>query len=172
MSLTVSSSSTVSDTVADTLVDCVECVPSLKGHTHTQHTRGPTVSGEFRHGQPLSEEGAAVRVCTYCGGPAGTIDHIRPRQFGGTDDPDNLTDACQSCNSRKGTLPVELFRADWHTIRDYLLERGWTPTAPGRYGKTSSWRCPDPARRHVWFSRAAAIRAAAFDGLEEPDEAA
>jgi hypothetical protein len=99
-------------------------------------------------------------ICAYCGGPAGTIDHVRPQAFGGTDDPDNLVDACQPCNSRKGTLPAELVGANWATICAYLLDRGWTPVAGT--GRHSSWRSPDPSMRHRFYSRAAAIRAAAW----------
>jgi 5-methylcytosine-specific restriction endonuclease McrA len=28
-----------------------------------------------------------------------TVDHLRPRNSGGTDEPDNLVAACHSCNS-------------------------------------------------------------------------
>ena len=40
-------------------------------------------------------------ICSYCGKPAGTVDHIVPVANGGTNDWDNLTSACSSCNSRK-----------------------------------------------------------------------
>jgi 5-methylcytosine-specific restriction endonuclease McrA len=40
-------------------------------------------------------------ICSYCGKPAGTVDHIVPVASGGTNDWDNLTSACSSCNSRK-----------------------------------------------------------------------
>ena len=39
--------------------------------------------------------------CSYCGGPADTIDHIEPTVFGGSQGWENLTAACRSCNSRK-----------------------------------------------------------------------
>ena len=53
-------------------------------------------------------------VCTYCnkhleGGDA-TVDHITSRKQGGSVfDMDNLTSACKSCNSSKGSL---FFRRD------------------------------------------------------------
>ncbi len=49
--------------------------------------------------------------CTYCGGPAGTLDHIVPRHRGGANLPDNATAACQRCNSSKGRKPLLLWLA-------------------------------------------------------------
>jgi len=47
-------------------------------------------------------------LCTYCGthleGGNATVDHITSRKVGGDlFDMDNLTSACKSCNSRKGS---------------------------------------------------------------------
>ena len=47
-------------------------------------------------------------VCTYCGthleGGNATVDHITSRKVGGEIfDLDNLTSACKSCNSKKGS---------------------------------------------------------------------
>lgn len=46
-------------------------------------------------------------TCQYCGhrGNALTlhVDHVIPLRRGGTDDPENLTTACWSCNLEKGT---------------------------------------------------------------------
>ena len=41
--------------------------------------------------------------CAYCGAaaPSGTVDHITPRTRSGSDEWDNLTGACLSCNSAK-----------------------------------------------------------------------
>lgn len=47
--------------------------------------------------------------CTYCGKPAQTIDHVLARAKGGSNDRDNLTPACHSCNKRKSTIGVEEF---------------------------------------------------------------
>jgi 5-methylcytosine-specific restriction endonuclease McrA len=53
-------------------------------------------------------------VCTYCHkhleGADATVDHITSRKQGGSlFDMDNLTSACKSCNSSKGSL---FFRRD------------------------------------------------------------
>lgn len=47
--------------------------------------------------------------CAYCGGPAGTIDHIEPVIAGGSNDWDNLTAACNNCNSQKRKSPLLIF---------------------------------------------------------------
>lgn len=44
--------------------------------------------------------------CSYCGSPAGEIDHIHPSTMGGSDDWSNLTSACRSCNASKGNRPM------------------------------------------------------------------
>jgi 5-methylcytosine-specific restriction endonuclease McrA len=40
-------------------------------------------------------------ICAYCGQQADTVDHITPLAKGGTNDPDNLTAACNRCNATK-----------------------------------------------------------------------
>ena len=46
-------------------------------------------------------------ACTYCGAKAPDVqlhvDHVMPTALGGTDDPSNLTTACQDCNAGKGS---------------------------------------------------------------------
>ncbi len=46
------------------------------------------------------------------GGQAGSVDHLVPRYFGGTDDPYNLRIAHQSCNSRRGIREPEEVRRE------------------------------------------------------------
>jgi len=43
--------------------------------------------------------------CVYCGEPATTLDHVRPRHAGGADHRTNLVSACLSCNSRRQHRP-------------------------------------------------------------------
>lgn len=48
--------------------------------------------------------------CSYCGNPSNSFDHIVPRYDGGAlEDPDNLTAACLSCNSKKRTKGLLIF---------------------------------------------------------------
>lgn len=47
--------------------------------------------------------------CSYCGGPAGHIDHIEPLAFGGENSWENLAAACKSCNSKKKTKSLLMF---------------------------------------------------------------
>lgn len=42
-------------------------------------------------------------TCALCGGEADEVDHIWPRELGGTDDFSNLQAACRGCNARKGS---------------------------------------------------------------------
>lgn len=50
-------------------------------------------------------------ACTYCGARPPdarlVIDHVVPVALGGSDSPDNLTTACNDCNSGKGANPVD-----------------------------------------------------------------
>jgi hypothetical protein len=60
-------------------------------------------------------------TCAYCYGNEDlTIDHIIPRADLGADIPSNLTVACRSCNSSKGTQDVQ----DW---LDQMLDQGSVP---------------------------------------------
>lgn len=68
--------------------------------------------------------------CAYCGGPAEALDHIEPKQSGGSDSLENRTAACRSCNSLKGTQPLLLsllwipVATDYHRQRRLLFSTG------------------------------------------------
>lgn len=84
----------------------------------------------------------AHHCCEYCHAPEAMcnhrfpIDHIIPRVFGGSDEPDNLALACHACNSHKyqkqtafdprQKKPVRLFnprRDKWKTHFDWNRNR-------------------------------------------------
>ena len=58
--------------------------------------------------------------CGYCGGPATTIDHVRPRSRGGKNHWLNTVAACGGCNQRKGD----------RTPAEAGLRLRFEPTAP------------------------------------------
>lgn len=72
---------------------------------------------------------AGNRHCGYCGcrttrepnaPQTCTVDHRKPRAFGGRDVPDNWIIACSGCNSRKGLMSEANFRlllASENTVR-------------------------------------------------------
>ena len=53
-------------------------------------------------------------ACLYCGdtlegGAVFTVDHIRPRQLGGSHEADNLVTCCSYCNTEKRHLVLHVF---------------------------------------------------------------
>lgn len=51
--------------------------------------------------------------CAYCGvglEKGWHIDHIKPREFGGTDESENLNPSCKYCNNYKGFNNLEEYR--------------------------------------------------------------
>ncbi len=74
------------------------------------HSRGPqpTVNGSQAAWRKLrlaiiSRDGPD---CVLCGRPGNSVDHIIPRNQGGTNDPSNLRVLCVRCNSsRPKTIP-------------------------------------------------------------------
>jgi len=71
--------------------------------------------------------------CRYCGrspqqdGVKLVVDHIIPKDKGGTDDPSNLITACQDCNIGKGSL---LLLASKGQIPSYLAIESLTQFPP------------------------------------------
>jgi 5-methylcytosine-specific restriction endonuclease McrA len=68
--------------------------------------------------------------CAYCGVPADTLDHVRPRHKGGSTVASNLVPACKNCNRKKGSEDWrEWFsrQASWtearaQRIQDWLID--------------------------------------------------
>jgi 5-methylcytosine-specific restriction endonuclease McrA len=75
---------------------------------HREYARAHYTSKTYR--RLRGEWGYLLRdPCSYCGGTAGEVDHIIPRSKGGSEDWDNLTATCRSCNARKRTIPLLTF---------------------------------------------------------------
>ncbi len=49
-----------------------------------------------------------------------TIDHMRPKSSGGTDNPENLLTCCHRCNYEKGNIPYEMYR--WYR---HMRQKGY-----------------------------------------------
>ncbi len=65
--------------------------------------------------------------CVYCGtyfqGITGaTVDHITPKSAGGTDHWINLSGACKTCNSQKGSMSLLMFLVQRDTARRNALK--------------------------------------------------
>lgn len=61
-------------------------------------------------------------ACVYCGRGAENagvelgLDHVRPRELGGSNKPRNLVTCCSACNEDKDTKPLRQFLAQlWFT---------------------------------------------------------
>lgn len=48
-------------------------------------------------------------ICHYCGNPATTLDHKKPRSKGGCSTLANLVCCCRECNQKKGSLEYNEF---------------------------------------------------------------
>jgi hypothetical protein len=57
-------------------------------------------------------KGVTVDLCAYCGASATGVDHVVPKQAGGTDDPGNLVSCCLRCNGHKASRSLADFVAD------------------------------------------------------------
>lgn len=59
---------------------------------------------------PFSKRGVLRRdgfVCSYCGGRASTVDHVKPKSKGFPASWENSVAACQPCNNKKGDKFLE-----------------------------------------------------------------
>ena len=75
---------------------------------HPQPHRKPPVSRHRQYRKLREQLIAAHPYCHICRKPftdpddPPVLDHVKPRAYGGTDDPSNLKPAHRSCNGRKG----------------------------------------------------------------------
>ena len=80
------------------------------------------VSGWIRKAKRLAIYRRDRCRCVYCGRKvvvgakgrtdAATLDHVTPRELGGSNEASNLVTCCLSCNSSKQSKPLRQFLAD------------------------------------------------------------
>jgi 5-methylcytosine-specific restriction endonuclease McrA len=84
----------------------------------TQKIENPEISGvEYSRGTLFGSDVREYllekwdRKCAYCGkeGVPLQVEHIHPKSKGGSDRVSNLTLACEPCNQKKGSRPIEDF---------------------------------------------------------------
>lgn len=94
----------------------------------TRDRATPTRS-DRRRVQPLIREIVFAKSdgsCWYCGTEIGDdfhVDHVKPIALGGRNYLSNMVPSCQSCNCRKSTSPLEVFRfVLWGKHRPFWFE--------------------------------------------------
>ena len=105
------------------------------------------IRSRFRHGymsgkikmRPLYDDEKTkinASTCCYCGRETNlTLDHLIPRLKGGPDAADNITYACRSCNSSKGSRDMVLWSVSKNRFPAVLVFR--------RYLKLAARWCED-----------------------------
>ncbi|MBK7003188.1 MAG: RRXRR domain-containing protein [Rhodoferax sp.] len=81
------------------------------------------------------------RACAYCGAKDVPlqIEHIHPKSQGGSNRVSNLTLACQCCNQKKGSLPVEVFLAKKPDVRKRILAQAKQPLKDAAAVNATRW---------------------------------
>jgi 5-methylcytosine-specific restriction endonuclease McrA len=97
---------------ADVIADCVFLNMRRQPVSISRELDIPlgTVERIATAAQPLLRQSRRVaKECHYCGTTRGPFhrDHVFPRSRGGSDEPENIVIACQSCNSAKGDRTPE-----------------------------------------------------------------
>ncbi|MCY4599630.1 MAG: HNH endonuclease [Acidobacteria bacterium] len=115
---------------------------AVESGTHRYGPRHFMIRGRFRKGylsgkmnmRPLHEDEktkiAHATTCCYCGRAAKlTLDHLIPQLQGGPDAADNITYACQSCNSSKGSTDMVLWLVSKNRFPAILVHRRYLKLA-------------------------------------------
>lgn len=76
-----------------------------------QPVRGLGAKGSRTHSYYSKDSLCRNDPCAYCGAQSNAIDHIVPRSKGGSNEWDNLTASCSTCNSKKNASTMLLFLA-------------------------------------------------------------
>ena len=113
-----------------------------------QAMQNPEVSGiEYQQGELCGYEIREAllekwsRACAYCGvaGVPLQVEHIHPKARGGSNRFSNLTLACEDCNQRKGSLPVEVFLADQPQVLARLKAQARKPLDAASAVNATRW---------------------------------
>jgi 5-methylcytosine-specific restriction endonuclease McrA len=113
-----------------------------------QQRENPEINGvEYQQGELAGYEIREYllakwnRLCAYCG--AGNVplqvEHIQPKAAGGSDRVANLTLACQPCNQRKGSQPIQVFLKDRPDLLKCIQSHAKTPLKDATAVNSTRW---------------------------------
>lgn len=113
-----------------------------------QQIENPEISGiEYQQGSLARYEAREYllekwgRECAYCGAKDTPlqVEHIHPKAKGGSDRISNLTLACGSCNTKKGTQDINLFLAKDKKRLDRILAQSKRPLKDAAAVNATRW---------------------------------
>lgn len=114
----------------------------------TQSMSHPEIQGvEYQQGELAGYEVRAYllekwnRRCAYCGAKDVPlqVEHMQPRARGGTNRVSNLTLACESCNTKKGTQDIRDFLHDKPDVLKRLLASAKAPLKDASAVNATRW---------------------------------
>ena len=114
----------------------------------TQLLQNPNISGvEYQQGTLAGYEVREYllekwgRTCAYCGAKnvPFQVDHIEPKNKGGSDRISNLTLACGPCNTKKGKLSIQDFLKRKSEILKRILAQAKTPLRDAAAVNSTRW---------------------------------
>lgn len=113
-----------------------------------QQMQNPEISGaEYQQGELAGYEVREYllekwhRTCAYCGKKDVPlqVEHIHPRANGGSNRVSNLTLACQPCNQRKGSRPIDEFLKDKPEILRKIKAQAKAPLKDAAAVNAARW---------------------------------
>lgn len=113
-----------------------------------QKQENPEISGtEYQQGELAGYEVREYllekwgRKCAYCSAENVPlqIEHIHPKSRGGSNRISNLTLACQCCNQKKGSLPIEEFLAKKPEVLKRILSQTKSPLKDAASVNSTRW---------------------------------
>lgn len=114
----------------------------------TQKIVNPEISGtEYQQGELAGYEVREYllekwhRTCIYCGKKDVPlqVEHIHPRALGGSNRVSNLTLACQPCNQKKGSQPIEVFLKGKSDLLKRIQSQAKAPLKDAAVVNASRW---------------------------------